>query len=322
MPTWPATACAVPSLSPVTIHTSSPSAFSWATASAEVRLDRVGDVEQTRPGGRRGRRTWGVRRARRTGRLAARAATSTPSESIRARLPTDTTRPSTAARDAVARDGGEVGDWRGGGRPRSRAAADDRPRRRGARCRPRRRRPGRAARRRSSRPVVTRRASPGRPRVTVPVLSSTTAVTRRAVSSASPSPIRMPSSAALPVPTMTAVGVASPRAQGQAMIRTATVVPIARTRRSRLRAEGHPGHEGGEGGEQDGGHEPGRDPVGQPLHRGRASPGRPRPGARSGRACCSAPTAVARDDQGAGAVEGGADDGVARLASRPGRSRR
>ncbi len=66
----------------------------------------------------------------------------------------------------------------------------------------------------------------------VPVLSSTTAVSRRAVSRASPLPIRMPSSAALPVPTITAVGVARPRAHGQAMIRTATVVPIARTSRS------------------------------------------------------------------------------------------
>ena len=64
----------------------------------------------------------------------------------------------------------------------------------------------------------------------VPVLSSTTAVTRRAVSRAWPSPMRMPSSAALPVPTMTAVGVARPSAHGQAMMRTATAVPIASTR--------------------------------------------------------------------------------------------
>ena len=37
----------------------------------------------------------------------------------------------------------------------------------------------------------------------------------------------MPSSAARPVPTMTAVGVARPSAHGQAMIRTAMVVVIA-----------------------------------------------------------------------------------------------
>jgi hypothetical protein len=49
----------------------------------------------------------------------------------------------------------------------------------------------------------------------------------RAVSSASPLPIRMPSSAARPVPTMTAVGVASPRAHGHAMMSTAMVVVIA-----------------------------------------------------------------------------------------------
>ena len=40
----------------------------------------------------------------------------------------------------------------------------------------------------------------------------------------------MPSSAARPVPTMTAVGVASPSAQGQAMMRTAMVVVMAMVR--------------------------------------------------------------------------------------------
>ena len=61
-----------------------------------------------------------------------------------------------------------------------------------------------------------------RPVVTVPVLSSTTVSTRRVFSSTSGPLMRMPSCAPRPVPTMRAVGVASPSAQGQAMISTAT----------------------------------------------------------------------------------------------------
>ncbi len=69
----------------------------------------------------------------------------------------------------------------------------------------------------------------GRPSVMVPVLSSTTVVTSPARWSASPPLIRMPSSAPLPVATITAVGTASPMAQGQAMISTATAAAKART---------------------------------------------------------------------------------------------
>ena len=58
--------------------------------------------------------------------------------------------------------------------------------------------------------------------VTVPVLSSTTVSTRRVDSSTSGPRSRMPSWAPRPVPTISAVGVASPSAQGQAMMRTAT----------------------------------------------------------------------------------------------------
>ena len=56
----------------------------------------------------------------------------------------------------------------------------------------------------------------------VPVLSSTTVVTERRVSSPSADFTRMPCSAPLPVPTMMATGVARPRAQGQEMTSTAT----------------------------------------------------------------------------------------------------
>ena len=60
------------------------------------------------------------------------------------------------------------------------------------------------------------------PVVTVPVLSSTMVSTRRVDSRTSGPLMRMPSWAPRPVPTSSAVGVASPRAHGQAMISTAT----------------------------------------------------------------------------------------------------
>ena len=60
----------------------------------------------------------------------------------------------------------------------------------------------------------------GFPSVSVPVLSRTTTSIFFATSRLSASLIRMPFSAPLPVPTMIAVGVASPRAHGQAIIST------------------------------------------------------------------------------------------------------
>ena len=65
-------------------------------------------------------------------------------------------------------------------------------------------------------------ATTGLPRVRVPVLSRTIVCSLVAFSSASLSLKRIPFSAPLPVPAMIAVGVARPRAQGQAMMRTAT----------------------------------------------------------------------------------------------------
>ena len=62
----------------------------------------------------------------------------------------------------------------------------------------------------------------GLPSVSVPVLSNATRVTACACSSAAASRIRMPWRAAAPVPTMIAVGVASPSAHGQAITITAT----------------------------------------------------------------------------------------------------
>ena len=75
----------------------------------------------------------------------------------------------------------------------------------------------------SSAPAASSSAtSRGWPTVSVPVLSNATVSTRCATSSACTSLIRMPCCAATPVPAMMAAGVASPRAQGQAITSTAT----------------------------------------------------------------------------------------------------
>ncbi len=63
--------------------------------------------------------------------------------------------------------------------------------------------------------------------VRVPVLSSATICADCRPSSAAPLLNSTPSSAALPVPTITLTGVARPIAQGQAMISTATVLTRA-----------------------------------------------------------------------------------------------
>ena len=70
----------------------------------------------------------------------------------------------------------------------------------------------------------------GLPTVSVPVLSRTTIFTRWSRSSASALRMRTPSCAPLPVPTMMAVGVANPMAQGQAMTRTPTAFVSAWTK--------------------------------------------------------------------------------------------
>ena len=69
----------------------------------------------------------------------------------------------------------------------------------------------------------------GFPAVTVPVLSRTTVVILCAVSNTSALRMSIPMSEPLPIPTMIAVGVASPRAHGQAIIRTDTKLKSANT---------------------------------------------------------------------------------------------
>ena len=62
----------------------------------------------------------------------------------------------------------------------------------------------------------------GLPSVIVPVLSNNTVLILCANSKCSPSLIRIPFSAPLPIPTISAVGVAKPIAHGQAIMSTAT----------------------------------------------------------------------------------------------------
>ena len=88
-----------------------------------------------------------------------------------------------------------------------------------------------AARRRNSfaskPPVGKTSISFGLPSVRVPVLSTTSMVTFSSRSSASAFFTSTPSCAPRPTPTMMDIGVAKPRAHGQAMMRTATALTMA-----------------------------------------------------------------------------------------------
>ena len=64
----------------------------------------------------------------------------------------------------------------------------------------------------------------GLPCVIVPVLSKIIVSMLVSFSNASPDLIRMPNSAPFPVPTITATGVASPKAHGQDMTKIATAI--------------------------------------------------------------------------------------------------
>ena len=69
--------------------------------------------------------------------------------------------------------------------------------------------------------------SRGLPSVSVPVLSTTMVSTAAKRSSASALRMRRPAAAPRPVATMIEIGVASPSAQGQAMMRTLTAATSA-----------------------------------------------------------------------------------------------
>src|SRR5579872_934070 len=78
-------------------------------------------------------------------------------------------------------------------------------------------------------PNGTTLASFGLPSVSVPVLSTTMVSTFSMHSKTSADLIKIPIVAPRPTPTDMATGVASPKAQGQAMINTATALTIAKT---------------------------------------------------------------------------------------------
>ena len=163
-------------------------------------------------------------------------------------------------------------------------------------------------------------ATVGRPRVSVPVLSSTTASTRWAISSASPPRIRMPASAPRPVPTMIAVGVARPIAHGQAM----TTTPMKAVSASVRRGSGpntQPHDERARGDDQDERHEHLGDAIGEALD-GRLAALR-----AADELDDAGERRVATDARGAhheraGRVEGRADDRRCRRSPRPGSARR
>ena len=108
MPTAEAMACAVAVLSPVSIHTSSPSAFSWAMASAEVGF--TVSATATRPARVPSTATYiGVcPLAARAAASSASGVVSTPTRSISLAFPTATASVADEGGDAVARDRVEV----------------------------------------------------------------------------------------------------------------------------------------------------------------------------------------------------------------------
>ena len=143
----------------------------------------------------------------------------------------------------------------------------------------------------SSPGAATTSTSAIRPSVTVPVLSSTTVSTRRALSSTCGPRIRTPSCAPRPVPTSSAVGVASPSAHGQAMISTATPAVNALGRRAGRRQPGDQGEQPRARARRARTRRRRRRPAAAPAP-GRSAPRAPAGAIRASWVCC--PTRVAR----------------------------
>jgi hypothetical protein len=158
----------------------------------------------------------------------------TPSRSISRKLPRRTERPSTSATDAMPGNAGKAWPARQNQplfprRPHNRLAQRMlRPALGAGRQAATRNSDGRCSGSEIRKPnpeirssEITTSVTAGSPRVIVPVLSSTMALSFWTCSSAALFLNRMPFSAPLPTPTMMEVGVASPMAHGQAMTRTA-----------------------------------------------------------------------------------------------------
>ena len=210
MPASPAIACAVRSLSPVSITTSSPSCAERAIAGADVASHLIRDGDHAE---------HAVRHARRTPASSPPATVASPPrrsplESFPPRRRTTRCRRALPVRPRAralrvprsalnpigrpSRDAPLVGEIHD--RPRDRMLRQSLDARRAPRAAPPRRRPL----------AGTMSVTVGRPVVMVPVLSSTPSSTLPARSSASPPLISTPRSAPLPVATMTAVGTARP----------------------------------------------------------------------------------------------------------------
>ena len=310
IPTSRAIASAVARLSPVSIQTSRPSALQLRDRLARLGLERVGDRDQPSRAGRRRRRTSASRRSRQLlGAAHPDRRERCPARSISARLPMHDLAALDPACDALAGDRASKALGRRQLKPKLVGASHDCLAQRvlGADlgCR---RQPQQLALR-SARSPATTAVTAGLPRVRVPVLSSTIVLILRAFSSASPPRIRMPFSAALPVPTMIAVGVASPRAQGQAMIRTAIAACRAKVS-TRLGPEDQPADEGQRREHQDDRHEVARDACRPAAAWAPSSPGLLDQADDLGQRRV-APDLGGTEDEAAGLVERGADDGVA-----------
>ena len=225
MPTSAATASAARWLSPVSSTGPQPERAQLRDRLGAGRLDRVGDDDDPAhaavPADPDGGAARGLGLVRRCSRARRGPAATIVGESTR---------------DAADDHGVAVDDAADAAAPGSANDVELRQQRRPVRARRRRRsRPAMGCSDASSRAPASRSTSSAsspsaamtstsviRPVVTVPVLSSTTVSTRRVDSSTSGPLIRMPSWAPRPVPTSSAVGVASPSAHGQAMISTAT----------------------------------------------------------------------------------------------------
>ena len=172
-----------------------------------------------------------------------------------------------------------------------------------------RRREPQDARRSSNPGAATIWVTDGLPSVRVPVLSTTRVLTFSIRSSASAFLMSTPRPAPRPTPTMIETGVASPSAQGQAMMRTAT----ATIRACASRGSGPTVAQmtnAATATSDDGGHEPGGDPVGRPLDRCTGALGFGDHLHDAGQHRVAADLLGPHDER-PGLVQGAADDGVA-----------
>jgi hypothetical protein len=151
--------------------------------------------------------------------------------------------------------------------------------------------------------VATRR---GLPSVSVPVLSTTRVSTFSRISRASAFLMSTPARAPRPTPTMMAIGVARPKAQGQAMMRTATAFTRACAKRGCGPRKSH-AMKVITAAATTGGHEPFRYAVGEALDGSAAALGLADELHDAGQQRFAA-DAFGAHDEGAGAVDGGADD--------------